>query len=73
MMNLRTYLFLVVASLTALWAHAQDATISGRLVDEQQHPVEYANVVLLSLPDSEEEAEAVYELFMEELFEDGEE
>lgn len=52
MMNLRTYLFLVVASLTALWAHAQDATISGRLVDEQQHPVEYANVVLLSLPDS---------------------
>lgn len=52
MMNLRTYLFFVAASLSALLAHAQDATISGRLVDEQQHPVEYANVVLLSLPDS---------------------
>ena len=52
MMNLRIYLFLVAASLTTLLAHAQNATISGRLVDEQQQPIEYANVVLLSLPDS---------------------
>ena len=31
---------------------AQEVIISGRLVDDQQQPVEYANVVLLSLPDS---------------------
>lgn len=38
-MNLRIYLFLVAASLTAFLAHAQNATISGRLVDEQQQPL----------------------------------
>lgn len=32
---------------------AQEVIISGRLVDDQQQPVEYANVVLLSLPDSD--------------------
>ena len=51
-MNLRIYFFLLAASLTSLMLHAQDKNISGRLVDEQQQPVEYANVVLLSLPDS---------------------
>ena len=30
----------------------QEVSISGRLIDDQQQPVEYANVVLLSLPDS---------------------
>ena len=30
----------------------QAQTISGKLVDEQNQPMPYANVVLLSLPDS---------------------
>ena len=31
---------------------AQAQTISGKLVDEENRPLAYANVVLLSLPDS---------------------
>ena len=27
-------------------------TVTGKVIDEQQHPVPYANIVLLSLPDS---------------------
>ena len=30
----------------------QAQTVSGKLIDEQNHPLPYANVVLLSLPDS---------------------
>ena len=32
--------------------HTYAQTISGRLVDEQNQPLQYANIVLLSLPDS---------------------
>lgn len=35
----------------ALQLHAQ-TMMTGRVVDEQQQPVPYANIVLLSLPDS---------------------
>ena len=51
-MNLRIYLFLLATSLTTLLLHAQETTLIGQLVDEQQQPIEYANVVLLSQPDS---------------------
>ncbi len=27
-------------------------TVTGKVIDEQQQPVPYANIVLLSLPDS---------------------
>ena len=40
-------LMLLVASI-----HTYAQTISGRLVDEQNQPLQYANIVLLSLPDS---------------------
>lgn len=40
----------LVAGLLA--SHATAQTVSGKLVDETNQPLPYANVVLLSLPDS---------------------
>ena len=57
----------------------QTTETEGEEADEEEagivimKVVEENGVELLSLPDSEEEAEAVYELFMEELFADEEE
>ena len=57
----------------------QTTETEGAEGDEEEYGIVIMKVIeengeeLLSLPDSEEEAEAVYELFMEELFEDGEE
>ena len=47
-------IFRLASLLTALamGAGLSAQTISGRLVDEQNQPMPYANVVLLSLPDS---------------------
>lgn len=41
---------LVVSMLLPMRVSAQ--TVKGKLVDESNHPLPYANVVLLSLPDS---------------------
>lgn len=49
MENIRT-LFLLVCTLLSVRVSAQ--TISGKLIDENNRPLPYANVVLLSLPDS---------------------
>lgn len=43
-------LFLALLLLTTVTAFAQ--SIGGRLIDNEQKPIEFANVVLLSLPDS---------------------
>ena len=44
-------LFLIpIVCLTALAAQAQN--INGRIIDEKAQPLPFANVVLLSLPDS---------------------
>lgn len=57
----------------------QTTETEGEEADEEEAGIVIMKVVeengeeLLSLPDSEEEAEAVYELFMEELFADEEE
>ena len=44
------FLFLALFIATSLTANSQ--TISGKLVEENGQPLSYANVVLLSLPDS---------------------
>ena len=55
------------------------AETEGEEVDEEDTGLVILKVIhedgedLLSTPDSEEEAEAVYQLFMEELFEDEDE
>lgn len=46
----RISLWLAVALLAGNTAYAQ--TLTGKVVDEANVPVEFANVVLLSLPDS---------------------
>ena len=52
-MTLKSMMLAVACCLVMPFSlQAQDVIISGRLVDDQQQPVEYANVVLLSLPDS---------------------
>ena len=43
---------LMMLCLIVMAASVQAQTISGKLVDEQNQPLAYANVVLLSLPDS---------------------
>lgn len=43
-------IMLVVSMLLPMRVSAQ--TVKGKLVDESNHPLPYANVVLLSLPDS---------------------
>lgn len=50
-MRVKLSLYLCLLMGAALQLHAQ-TTMTGRVVDEQQQPVPYANVVLLSLPDS---------------------
>jgi len=50
-MRVKLSLCLCLLMGAALQLHAQ-TTMTGRVVDEQQQPVPYANVVLLSLPDS---------------------
>ena len=50
MKNLKHVWLLSVGLVAATGASAQ--TVSGRLVDENKQPLPYANVVLLSLPDS---------------------
>ena len=52
MKKMKMYLvMLVVSMLLPMRVSAQ--TVKGKLVDESNHPLPYANVVLLSLPDSE--------------------
>lgn len=43
-------LFILVCALISVRISAQ--TVSGKLIDEHSQPLPYANVVLLSLPDS---------------------
>ena len=43
---------LMMLCLIGMAASVQAQAISGKLVDEQNQPLAYANVVLLSLPDS---------------------
>jgi hypothetical protein len=43
-------ILLCILCVLPLWLRAQQ--VSGRLIDEQQQPVEFANVVWLALPDS---------------------
>lgn len=43
---------LLLLSLLLTAAHASAQNINGRLVDNDRQPVEFANVVLLTLPDS---------------------
>lgn len=51
MKRFRNMLFWTVC--LPIWAQAQTVTtITGSVVDEQYQPLPYANVVLLSLPDS---------------------
>lgn len=50
-MRAKLFLCLYLFIGAALHLHAQ-TTMTGRVLDEQQQPVSYANVVLLSLPDS---------------------
>lgn len=51
MKKMKMYLvMLVVSMLLPMRVSAQ--TVKGKLVDESNHPLPYANVVLLSLPDS---------------------
>lgn len=45
------YFFVLLGSLFCLQAHTQ-STVSGLVVDEKGEPLAFANVVLLSLPDS---------------------
>lgn len=46
----KTFLFMLIGSFLPVCISAQ--TVSGKLVDENSQPLPYANVVLLSLPDS---------------------
>ena len=50
MKTLRKTLLLLCTLASSFGLSAQ--TVSGKLVDEQNQPLPYANVVLLSLPDS---------------------
>lgn len=44
--------FILGAAVCGILTHAYSQDITGRIVDEQNAPLSYANVVLLSLPDS---------------------
>ena len=44
--------FTILCCLLFMAVAAQAQSISGKLVDEQNQPLSYANVILLSLPDS---------------------
>ncbi|MBQ4589847.1 MAG: carboxypeptidase regulatory-like domain-containing protein, partial [Bacteroidaceae bacterium] len=46
------FLYLILACLLGTINSLQAQTISGKLVDEKNEPLAYANVVLLSMPDS---------------------
>ena len=48
--TMKTLLSVLISTFIPISISAQ--TISGKLVDEQNQPLPYANVVLLSLPDS---------------------
>ena len=52
--KMRTFLTLLFCCIFLLPAHAQnrDISISGRIVDINNQPIPYANIVFLSLPDS---------------------
>lgn len=49
---MKTFRLASLLAALAMGAGLSAQTISGRLVDEQNQPMPYANVVLLSLPDS---------------------
>ena len=44
--------FLLISLVVFLPENLSAQSVSGKLVDENSHPLPYANVVLLSLPDS---------------------
>lgn len=46
----KVFLFLICSLSTLFLSYAQN--IDGKLIDEQQQPLPYANIVLLTLPDS---------------------
>lgn len=47
-----TQLFLCISLLLCSFSQAAGQTLTGQLLDENNTPVEFANVILLSLPDS---------------------
>lgn len=49
---MKTRIFYLFLCLSAFSAQIYSQTTTGKVVDEQQQPVPYANIVLLSLPDS---------------------
>ena len=49
-MKMRTFLFMLIDIILPVSLFAQ--TVVGKLIDENNRPLPYANVVLLSLPDS---------------------
>jgi hypothetical protein len=49
---MRNILITVMISLTSLWLNAQTASISGRMIDENNSPVLFATVVLKNISDS---------------------
>lgn len=49
-MKMRTFLLMFIGIILPVGLFAQ--TVSGKLIDENSQPLPYANVVLLSLPDS---------------------
>ena len=50
MERMKTFLLVFMGSLLPVYLSAQ--SVSGKLIDENSQPLPYANVVLLSLPDS---------------------
>ena len=50
MKKMKRFLYLLIGVVLPVSLSAQ--TVSGRLMDENSQPLPYANVVLLSLPDS---------------------
>ena len=50
MKKMKRFLFLLIGVILPVSLSAQ--TISGKLIDENSQPLPYANVVVLSLPDS---------------------
>lgn len=48
---MKRYLFLMLECI-AIYAQSQAQTLTGKVIDESNQPLEFANIVLLSLPDS---------------------